>query len=280
MIQSEKTLIMSDGCHLCCREYRFPSTRNIGCVFVHGLTGDQAAWEFVVESLSKKPIFSSICTFDLRMHGKSEHLYPQYEDFVYRSAKDLGELLESYIAENKLEKIVLVGHSFGSIVVQEYFQHFKKHPIVCAVLVSVPDHLKGVRFPSFIAKFFARFPTTVCFRTKSDHAKYVGTWDIDLRRLWSDIRSVGFFHFLCVYCASLGWSVRGIFPRIPTLILAGRKDIFFTAQEMESFAKRYRAKYVEVETGNHCLPTNSANEVAHQIRLFVERCISEPPCIG
>jgi len=75
-------------------------------VLVHGLLGSQRNWGRLVKSLGD---IRNILTLDLRGHGESAHGGPYT---IEQCSTDLAAVLE----ELKIEKIDLLGHSFGGRV--------------------------------------------------------------------------------------------------------------------------------------------------------------------
>lgn len=83
---------------------------NLCIVFTHGMTADHTMFDKQVEYFSDK---YKIITWDLPLHGESR----PYDNFSYRNAaRELKLILDT---EN-LSSVILVGHSMGGYVCQEF----------------------------------------------------------------------------------------------------------------------------------------------------------------
>lgn len=106
-------------------------------IFVHGWTCDDSSWAAQV------PAFSGdyqVITLDLPGHGQSAS--PAQEDF---SMDLFAAAVEAVRAEAGAEKVVLVGHSMGAVVIREYALDYPEH---VAGLVAVDGPLDVRPFAS------------------------------------------------------------------------------------------------------------------------------------
>ena len=79
-------------------------------IFLHGLLGSSRNWRSVAKHLEKE--FQIHC-LDLRNHGNSFH---HQDSSILAMAQDL----HAYICENKLESVILCGHSLGGKVAMRF----------------------------------------------------------------------------------------------------------------------------------------------------------------
>ena len=79
-------------------------------IFLHGLLGSSRNWRSVAKHLEKE--FQVHC-LDLRNHGNSFH---HQDSSILAMAQDL----HAYICENKLESVILCGHSLGGKVAMRF----------------------------------------------------------------------------------------------------------------------------------------------------------------
>ena len=113
-------------------------------VLVHGWTCDETSWATNVPELAKH---YRVITLDLPGHGKSG------------SPKDgkvtmemFAKAVEAVRAEQKADKIVLVGHSMGTPVIREYAHLYPQH-VTALVLVDgvvvtpTPPGGRGIQTP-------------------------------------------------------------------------------------------------------------------------------------
>lgn len=105
-------------------------------VCTHGVTLDHGTYAGQVTALSEAGY--RVITWDMRGHGLSR---PMGESFSVRTAaEDLAALLD----EERLDRAVLIGQSFGGSVVQELYRH---HPQRIAALILVGAPALGDRPP-------------------------------------------------------------------------------------------------------------------------------------
>jgi pimeloyl-ACP methyl ester carboxylesterase len=113
-------------------------------VLVHGWTCDETSWAANVPELAKH---YRVITLDLPGHGKSD------------APKDgkvtmdmFAKAVEAVRAEQKVDKIILVGHSMGTPVIRQYAHMYPQH-VVALVLVDgvvvapAPPGGRGVATP-------------------------------------------------------------------------------------------------------------------------------------
>jgi pimeloyl-ACP methyl ester carboxylesterase len=88
-------------------------------IFVHGWTCDETSWAEQVRALKGK---YRVITLDLPGHGKSSTTQPS--DF---SMPVFVEAVEAVRAANRAERVVLVGHSMGAVVIRQYALKYPGH---------------------------------------------------------------------------------------------------------------------------------------------------------
>lgn len=201
-------------------------------VFVHGWTGDHEAWRHQVSHFSKK--YRTI-VYDQRGHGKSPKPAAGY------SISILAEDLHSLVGRLGLSKFVLVGHSMGGMVAQVYAL---THPerveklVLVGTLCKVPRMAMGILLPfslllrsayktyvSATAKFgyYRPTPELVAYAKKAA----LLTPPHVASKLLQDISR---------------FDVSNQLPklRIPSLIVAGERDLLTRLGMVEFLAKRIK----------------------------------------
>ncbi|HTM02496.1 MAG TPA: alpha/beta hydrolase [Vicinamibacterales bacterium] len=103
-------------------------------VFVHGWTCDETSWAAQVAEFAKS---HRVITVDLPGHGKSDG--PKDGKF---SLTLFARAVEAVRAENRADRIVLVGHSMGAPVIREYARLYPQH-VVALVAVDGPLDMRG-----------------------------------------------------------------------------------------------------------------------------------------
>lgn len=98
-------------------------------VLIHGITGNLAVWMLsgLVQKLAKQ---FRVTAFDMRGHGYSDTPESNYTSF------DMADDIRSICEELKIDKVRLLGHSFGAVVSLHAAQ---KHPdLIDGVILSDP----------------------------------------------------------------------------------------------------------------------------------------------
>ena len=109
------TVTGADDTELCVEETGTQNGQAI--LFVHGYSQSRLAWRRQVESELADEF--RLITFDLRGHGRSETPDTGYDD-----PETWGEDIQNIIDALDLEQPVLVGWSYGGIIVGDYLQTF------------------------------------------------------------------------------------------------------------------------------------------------------------
>jgi pimeloyl-ACP methyl ester carboxylesterase len=103
-------------------------TANKAVVLIHGWTCDETVWRAQVTALQPE---YRVITIDLPGHGKSERpSVPFTQDLFAWSVRAL-------LAEAKVEKAVLVGHSMGGLVIRRFGELYPQQT-VALVTVDAP----------------------------------------------------------------------------------------------------------------------------------------------
>ncbi len=113
--------------------YNFYGEGDVAIVFVHGWSGDHSYWDEQIPYFREK---YQLVTLDLSGHGNSGRKRTDWSMSSY--AQDIIAVIETL----KLEKVVLVGHSFGGLAVIAASQQL---PERLAGLVIV-DELNDLEF--------------------------------------------------------------------------------------------------------------------------------------
>jgi len=88
-------------------------------IFVHGWTCDESSWDYQVRAFSKA---HRVVTLDLPGHGKSSS--PAEKDF---SMDLFAEAIEAVRQAIRADRVVLVGHSMGVMVIRQYALEHPEH---------------------------------------------------------------------------------------------------------------------------------------------------------
>lgn len=108
-------------------------------LFIHGLGGSSYSWRYMIDPFKEN---YTVILIDLRGQGKS----PKPKDANY-SILEQGELIHQFITEKNLQKLTLVGNSYGGAVsLLVSMRLVKERPSRLSKLVLIgsggyPDHL-------------------------------------------------------------------------------------------------------------------------------------------
>jgi pimeloyl-ACP methyl ester carboxylesterase len=112
-------------------------------VFVHGWTCDDTSWAANVPALAKQ---YRVITLDLPGHGRSES--PRDG----KISMDLfARAVEAVRAEQRVDRVILVGHSMGTPVIRQYARLYPQHVtalvFVDGIVMTPPPAGRGVTPP-------------------------------------------------------------------------------------------------------------------------------------
>lgn len=239
-------------------------------VFVHGLSGSSSAWRPYEERLKNK---HNLLTFDLRGHGRSlkRKAYSAYE--IKHFAKDLRLLLEHCGAS----KIVLISHSFGTLIALEFLvlhQQMVDRTIFLSTSFS-PSKSRVAKLIAPLLKITSAFEY-LPFRERTaghiDYAKYPNTGDWNLRRMLADVPNTGLRVYLYCTRQSLSIDLEEFLTHItiPVLIMHGKKDSIFPVKNSLIMKERIKgAQLILLEDTDHIIVLNKADEVVDAILRFI-----------
>ena len=85
------------------------------CIFIHGFCGGIGLWIHNIDSISQ---FRKFYAFDLLGFGRSSR--PKFSNDPIEAENQFVDSIEEWRKEMKLEKFILVGHSFGGYLAALY----------------------------------------------------------------------------------------------------------------------------------------------------------------
>jgi len=241
-------------------------------VFIHGLSGSSSAW------LSYENFFKdkyNTLSFDLRGHGKSLK-FKNYSDYeMGKLAEDVNELIDHLGIKN----FILIGHSFGTLVVFEFLIHHQEK-VRAAVFIS-PNVAVGKRkIALFIKPFLNIFKPLVKLWKFSSQAKehinysnYKNTGDWNLRRMFADISNTGLRAYLYGTLQSYEKDFEPILEKIkiPVLIIHGERDTIFPIENSKIITARVKdSRFVSLPNTDHIIVLNNFAGVSSEISKFLE----------
>jgi len=121
-------------------------TNDLTLVFIHGSPGQISNWKYLIDYFKE---YYRVIAYDLRGYGMSDKpLVVSMDDYI----KDLRELMEVLKVNNG--NAVLIGHSFGGMVAQEYASRYGVRGLVLigSLVRTHPDIIDKIvwRLPPFL----------------------------------------------------------------------------------------------------------------------------------
>lgn len=243
-------------------------------VFLHGFGGDLGAWEKEISYFTA--LGYSILALDLRGHGlsdKSEDLsFYNLENF----AKDLNLLLEY----EQIKKPVIIGHCLGGLVTI-YFQTMFPNKSKALILVdtSYKPPFIGSNFvaQAFLKQFFRLFSKifpNLAVYGHADFNRFLGTSDIDFKRLLSDMMHTSLKSYLTLCQSLVGFNAKQLLDKIsvPTLVVEGTDDTIFPPDIARYLHSRIKTSELDlIEGANHILVLNNPKQLEESIESFLTK---------
>jgi pimeloyl-ACP methyl ester carboxylesterase len=238
---------------------------------IHGLSSSSSAWLPYERELSKK---YNLIIPDLRGHGKSFRP-KRYKDYaITKISEDLYKILKN----EKINKFVIVGHSFANLVLLDFLE--KHQNIVEKVIFINPDYVPDKRMGTrvirrllFFMPFFDYFPNKK-IGGHIDYKNYIETGDWNLRRLFVDIKNTGFKSYLNFSRQAGYFSAENFLKKIkmPTLIIGGKIDSIFPIKCAEDMSKIIKnSKLVIIEKADHLIVLNWEKRLIKEINDFLDK---------
>ena len=151
---NSRLIATRDGVNLFCVESN-PSKSEETILFLHGYPDTHSSWEKQFEFFSKD---YRILSYDIRGAGKSSAPIEESGYKMEYLLSDVNRVLEATLAEN--EKVHLVGHDWGSIILWSYLSK-KENLDRVQSFMAVACHHPMIFFKNIIGKMFTLQPEKV-----------------------------------------------------------------------------------------------------------------------
>lgn len=248
-------------------------------IFVHGLGGDLQAWKPTIQQLQQRFQFEALC-YDLRGHGYSTRTFPPSEKDIYQvTAKDLDTLCNYF--PNK--QLILIGHSWGGIAVQEYLNRYRPAHVYGVVLVcSLPQmpfpfmhHLLPLTYQILCRVNPHNRVSHLLHRTVHDHYEYQNHFDYSLTRIYSDIRAMGLLIYGWHWIAAFGWKNRvwKNFDKKENLYFWGKNDWIVWSHAQIQYCKKFTKANSQRLSSNHNPLINNTQELAEVLGQYLSSAV-------
>lgn len=248
--------------------------KNRALIFLHGFGGDLGAWDKEREYF--KSLGYSTLALDLRGHGLSS----KSDDINFYKLENFAQDLKVLIEREKIKNPVILGHCFGGMVAT-YFQ--TRNPKISRALVLIDTSFKppfisphGVQeiFLKYLFDLLAKIAPNNPSFSHADFNQFIGTPDIDLRRILSDIMHTSLKSYLLLCDQLVELDAKKLLSKIkvPTLIIQGAEDSIFPIEIAEYLHSRIKKSELDIIKGaNHILVLNNPLELNESIKNFLTK---------
>lgn len=238
-------------------------------VFIHGISGSSAAWIPYEQEFEKN---YNVLSYDLRGHGKS--FKPKsYEDYTMKKfVEDLVLLLK----HEKINRFVLICHSFAAMIAMEFLKKHQKmveKAIFLSPIYTAPRGKLACLIKSILKvtkPIWPNVPNKTGGHVNYNHYKNTGDWNIP--RMIQDIGNTGLGAFLDCTLQSYNFDAKDFLKdiKIPTLLIHGKKDSIFDYGNSVYMQKNIKnSKLISIPYADHILVLNNFKEVSREIYRFL-----------
>ena len=224
--------------------------------FIHGTGSNRSIFnQYLKDFKSHKRV-----ALDLRGHGRSQR--------GWISIKDLVDDCKTLIKKEKLNKIIIIGNSTGSVVALHLAKSIPKKVkgLVLASHFGRP-YVRGAFIIRIVSSFIARFVSLFGSNRKlffQDFWKHrdMSWWQF----IFLDIKGTSYTAWFSTVSKSLAVDSNISKINVPTLILQGKRDLLLKASKLRSDSKTIKASFKEIDTHHHVL----TDEYDYSLRLIRE----------
>ncbi len=265
----QKTITSFDGVAI---NYDIEKISDNFLILLHGAGGDLTAWQNARQVLHEKGL--STLAIDLRGHGLSGRPNSSSDYDLEKFAKDIFQVIKI----EKIQKPIIVGHCLGGVVAITFH---KLYPNIPKGYILISTTHKAPMYLKILEKISAIIWPAKQLLTRGDSGqkrffhrnfdKFIGTSDLDLRRIISDIRHTSLKSWLLTYESLARFDGTHALESMqqPVLIIEGQEDsIFnvFVAQKINELVKK--SKLNIIPNANHIIVINNPKTLGHEILQF------------
>lgn len=240
-------------------------------VFIHGLSGSTSAWELYERYFEDA---YNILTYDIRGHGYSNRPR-EYQDYkLTEYTADLEALLEHL----EIDSCILVSHSFGSLIAEQYLIEYPRR-VRKAVLLSpcaapYQNPIARLAYPfTWLATALLKvLPFSHHAGRRVDYSKYPDTTDWDIPIMWANIRANSLHVYIYCTLQTFHLDVRHHLKdiSIPILLIHGNRDTIFPVRNAKYMHEHLsNSQLILLKDIDHILVLNRFPEVSKAIAEFV-----------
>lgn len=243
-------------------------------IFVHGMGGDETAWDKERDYFSK--LGFSTLAFDLRGHGFSGRSQkPGFYQMV-NFAQDLKSLIDHL----KIKRACIIGHCFGGMVAMIFASKYSgllKSLILVDTSYKPPfisNRYLDKKILSLMLEILSKNLPDFHVRGHVNFNSFAGTTDLDWNRLKSDILHTSLRSYLSICKNLINFDGRALLTgiKVPTLVVEGEKDTIFPPEIASYIAGRIRGTELDlIPNANHIIVINNPGELSESIEKFLRK---------
>jgi len=240
------------------------------CILIHGLGGDSNGMLEVAHLLIKSLPDLQCLLYDQRGHGLSSKSFTQDRTLSECGAHDLATIINLV----KTPQIVLIGHSLGGIIVEEYVNRFSPQNLKI-VLICAPFKLQNLGVPLVASYSLLKKITPLTHkklqRTLQEHLQFQHNQDLSLSRFMRDAKTTGIRQLLAMYLALFGWSNQHPenLNSEKVLFLVSNHDLLLPLATQLKWLKKMPKARIEVLDDNHLSVINNPEQVVSHLVAFI-----------
>ena len=231
---------------------------SVPIIFLHGVYFDHNLWNYQVERITDR----SVITIDMPFHGMSKNITKKNW-----SVDDCSGMLLEILDELKIDKVIAVGHSWGSMTIlrsatnaPERFQSiglcnmpFKSAPLSNKLQFRMQHLLLGYR------NFYSKQVAKALFgkETYNDHPELLRILESSMSKLKRE-EIIQTDKSVIIDAEDAGSIIQSL--RVPALALKGKED----------YVPQSRHLKTKIVDGGHVSPVEVPEEVYNFIKEVIE----------
>ena len=224
-------------------------------VFCHGAWHDARCWQPTMMPFFAEQGYDCIAP-SYRNHGQSE----AEGSLKFRRISEYVADIQSVVSELGGQRVCLIGHSMGGLVVQKFLEKYPDRIDKAVLLSSVPPHgawratLKNAaHYPLSFLKANATLSLYPFIDTPEKFRKHFYTEGVaegDLQQLFAQAQDESFAAFLDMLVLNLPKPSK---IKTPIMVIGGGKDYIFSKSDILKTAKAYNTTALIFENEAHNL---------------------------
>ncbi|GEM_PF-2768336 len=237
--------------------YRYSEGNKITLVFVHGGMVNNLCWKYQYDYFKSKGY--GVLALDLRGQGKSTGKIRGND--LHNFAKDIKIVLEN----EKISKVILIGHSFGTLVSLAYYKAYPKRVHALILLAgSLPTNYSVY---SQLKRLFQLYLRVKQAKKKHSYYESLGKKAYPSKMFHPSLFS------LIQNARAIKKATLSLYKdiNVPVLVIAAQEDEFFSPQEVKKTTELLSQRTFKILPGPHLFILKEHEKVNNTIENFLKR---------